>query len=30
MDPFENYYIEWTDVMREVNSKATALHEAAK
>jgi hypothetical protein len=30
MDPFENYSTEWTDVMREVNSKATALHEAAK
>ncbi|TWT81503.1 hypothetical protein CA13_29560 [Planctomycetes bacterium CA13] len=30
MDPFENYYTEWTDVIREFNSKAADLHEAAK
>jgi len=30
MDPFENYHTEWTDVIREVNSKAAKLHEAAK
>jgi hypothetical protein len=27
MDPFENYYTPWTDVIREVNSRAHKLHE---
>ena len=30
MDPFENYYEPWTDVIREVNAKAHLLHERAQ
>ena len=29
LDPFENYVTEWTDVIREMNDKAVALHEHA-
>lgn len=30
MDPFENYHTVWTDVIREVNGRAVAWHEAAR
>lgn len=30
MDPFENYYTEWTDVIKEMNSKAVEMHQNAK
>ena len=29
MDPFENYYADWTDVIRKVNEEAHTLHEKA-
>ena len=30
MDPFENYYTEWTDIIRKMNSETIELHEEAK
>ncbi|MGC9375822.1 MAG: hypothetical protein ACP5DQ_12365, partial [Bacteroidales bacterium] len=30
MDPFENYYSEWTDVIRDLNSKSIEMHQKAK
>ncbi|MFC2089359.1 beta-agarase [Bacteroidota bacterium] len=30
MDPFENYYTEWTDVIKEMNSNAVEMHQEAK
>ena len=30
MDPFENYYTDWTDVIKKVNPKAHKLHKAAE
>lgn len=30
MDPFENYYTPWTDIIRQSNANAHRLHEAAK
>ena len=30
LDPFENYITEWTDVIRDINAKASKLHENSK
>ena len=30
MDPFENYYTDWTKVIKKVNTKAHKLHEKAQ
>ena len=29
MDPFENYYLNWTDIIREINSNAVKIHKEA-
>ena len=29
MDPYENYYTEWTDAIKELNHKTIEIHEQA-
>jgi hypothetical protein len=29
MDPFEKYYTNWTDVIREINANAVKIHSEA-